>query len=71
MIFSDSFKLDNTKETQWTAFHRTNKLTPVGSFRDAIGLIEQFLGPILVDPTLYSRWQPDMFKWQMREIKST
>jgi predicted nucleotidyltransferase component of viral defense system len=71
MIFSDSFKHDNTKETQWTAFHRTNKLTPVGSFRHAIGLIEQFLGPILVDPTLYSRWQPDMFKWQMRESKST
>lgn len=70
MIFSDSFKSDNTKETQWTAFHRTNKLTPVGSFRDAIGLIEQFLGPILVDPKPYSRWQPDLFRWQMRERKS-
>ena len=64
MIFSDSLRYDNTKETQWIAFHRTNKLTPVGSFRDAIGLIEQFLGPILVDPKLHSRWQPDLFQWQ-------
>ena len=28
MIFSDSFVSDNTKETQWSAFHKTNKLTP-------------------------------------------
>jgi predicted nucleotidyltransferase component of viral defense system len=71
MIFNDSFKHDNTKETQWTAFHRTNKLTPVGSFKDAIGLIEQFLGPILVEPKLYSRWQPVLLQWQMHERKST
>ncbi|MDP2885803.1 MAG: nucleotidyl transferase AbiEii/AbiGii toxin family protein [Ignavibacteria bacterium] len=71
MIFSDAFMSDNTKDTQWTAFHRTNKLTPVGSFRDAIGLIEQFLGPILLDPKPYLRWQPDLFRWQMRERNGT
>ena len=71
MIFSDSFVSDNTKETQWSAFHKTNKLTPVGSFRDAIGLIEQFLGPILVNPKPYLRWRPDLFRWQMRDSEST
>ena len=70
MIFSDAFKSHSNKETQWTAFHATNKLTPVGSFRDAIGLIERFLEPILVDPKPYSRWQPDQFRWQVRERKS-
>lgn len=69
MIFSDAFKSDGNKERQWTAFHATNKLTAIGSFRDAVGLIEQFLQPILVDPKLYSRWQPDLFRWQMRERK--
>jgi predicted nucleotidyltransferase component of viral defense system len=71
MIFSDAFMSDNTKDAQWTAFQRTSKLTTVGSFRDAIGLIEQFLGPILLDPKLYLRWQPDLFRWQMRERKRT
>ncbi len=70
MIFSDAFKSDSNKQTQWTAFHATNKLTPVGPFRDAIGLIERFLEPILVDPKPYSRWQPDQFKWQTHEGKS-
>jgi predicted nucleotidyltransferase component of viral defense system len=64
MIFSDSFKSDDTKETQWTAFHRTNKLTPIGSFKDAIGLIEQFLEPILAGPESYSSWLPHKFRWQ-------
>jgi hypothetical protein len=70
-IFSDAFMSDDTKDSQWTAFHRTNKLTPMGSFREAIGLIEQFLGPILVDPKPFSRWQPDQFRWQLRERNDT
>lgn len=70
LIFSVAFKSDVNKETQWTAFHATYRLTPVGSFRDAIGLIERFLEPILVDPKPYSGWQPDVFRWQMRERKS-
>lgn len=70
-IFSDAFMSDNPKETQWIAFHRTNNLTPVGSFRDAIGLIEQFLGPILVNPKPFSRWHPDLFQWQVRESESS
>jgi predicted nucleotidyltransferase component of viral defense system len=67
MIFSDTFKSDGNKQTQWSAFHTTNRLDPIGSFRDAIGLIERFLEPILADPKPYSRWQPDLFRWQMRE----
>jgi hypothetical protein len=70
MIFSDAFKSDGNKETQWTAFHATNKLTPIGSFRDAIGLIERFLEPILVDPKPYSRWLPDQFRWKSRSQES-
>ena len=67
LIFSDVFKSDGNKQTQWSAFHATNRLDPIGSFRDAIGLIERFLEPILADPKPYSRWQPDLFRWQMRE----
>jgi predicted nucleotidyltransferase component of viral defense system len=70
-IFSDAFMSDNSKDTQWTAFHRTNKLTPIGSFKDALGLIEQFLRPVLVDPKPFSRWQPDQFRWQLRESESS
>jgi predicted nucleotidyltransferase component of viral defense system len=69
MIFSDAFKSDSNKETQWTAFHATNKLTPVGSFRDAIELIERFLEPIMIDPNPYSRWQPDQLQWQRHEMR--
>ncbi|MFH0989665.1 MAG: nucleotidyl transferase AbiEii/AbiGii toxin family protein [bacterium] len=29
MIFSDTFKSDSTKEIQWTAFHKTNKLKSI------------------------------------------
>ena len=66
MFFSDSFKSDNTKERQWIAFHTTNKLKPVGSFREALRMIEDFLGPILVDPESLSHWRPDQFRWQSR-----
>lgn len=69
VIFSDAFKSDGTKERQWVAFHRTNKLTPIGSFKDALVCIEQFLEPILIDPKRYSHWQPDLQRWQFRESK--
>jgi predicted nucleotidyltransferase component of viral defense system len=70
LIFGDSFANDHGRETQWVAFHATNKLTPVGTFGEAIALIDRFLEPILVDPTSYLRWQPDRFQWQMHDGKS-
>jgi predicted nucleotidyltransferase component of viral defense system len=63
-VFSDAFKGDSDRAAQWNAFHTTNKLTPIGSFKDAIGLIEQFLEPILADPEFHLTWLPYEFRWQ-------
>ncbi len=66
VIFNDTFKNDENKETQWIAFHRTNKLTRTGSFKEAIILIEQFLEPALTALNRYSHWQADQLQWQLR-----
>jgi predicted nucleotidyltransferase component of viral defense system len=65
-IFDDPFRNDEAKAAQWVAFHITHGLTPLGPFNEAIALIEQFLEPILVNPTSYLSWQPDQYRWQRR-----
>jgi predicted nucleotidyltransferase component of viral defense system len=71
VIFTDAFATDNNMESQWSAFHRTNKLPPTGSFKETITLIEQFLTPMLSDPTPYSHWQPDLLQWRLLPRKSS
>jgi len=69
MIFGDPFMNDHSKAEQWSAFHITNRLASIRSFREAIALIEQFLEPILANPTPYLSWEPDLCKWQIRNGK--
>ena len=69
IIFSDAFMSDKSKEAQWTAFHATNKLESVGSFREALRMIEDFLGPLLADPEPLMRWRPEQFRWQYHSQK--
>jgi predicted nucleotidyltransferase component of viral defense system len=66
IIWSTTFKKDESKERQWNAFHTTNKLDLLGTWIDSVEMTERFLEPILEHPERYSQWQPDKFRWQER-----
>jgi len=69
VIWSNEYKSDTQREKQWNAFHKTNKLSKVGTIEDIIEMLEKFLEPILVDHKQYSEWLPDQFKWQKQHKK--
>lgn len=61
-VFSDEFKLDKKKESQWKAFLTKNKITYDKSFLEVISMIEQFINPIF--SILSLNWNPEIWKWE-------
>ena len=45
-VFSDEFKQDHIKQTQWMAFLRKHNLQFETTFRTVVNTIEQFLEPL-------------------------
>ena len=67
-IYSDSFKSDESKVSQWKAFLSKNDLTIDLSFAEAIEEIQQFMEPIHNKPKNNSsyamQWDVELVKWQ-------
>jgi predicted nucleotidyltransferase component of viral defense system len=68
LIWSDDYKKDYKQEKQWTAFHTTNKLDIVGTWTESIGIMEQFLAPV-IDMNVTNKakkyiWNQNTRKWE-------
>ncbi len=61
-IFSNEFKLDKKKESQWKAFLTKNKITFNKSFPEVVTMIEQFINPVFNSKSL--NWNPGIWKWK-------
>lgn len=61
-IFSDEFKSDNKKESQWKAFLNKSKILSDKSFVDIVDNIEKFIEPIFSKKKL--KWNPQKFIWE-------
>jgi predicted nucleotidyltransferase component of viral defense system len=68
IIWSRTYKKGEAHEKQWNAFHTTNKLDLVGTWPESIGMIEQFLEPLISAKTneAVSRftWIQEKGKWE-------
>ncbi len=67
-IFSDSFKQDAGKNTQWKAFLNKNNITGEASFTDTVTEIQQFINPvyqsIAKEQLFVLQWLPEGFQWK-------
>jgi len=67
-VFSDDFKQDKDKQTQWAAFLNKNGLEKGSNFSDVVGEIQHFLEPVyqsIAEPKDYKQqWLPDKFQWK-------
>lgn len=67
-VFSDEFKQDRDKQTQWLAFLNKNTLEKGIGFVDVIGGIQQFLEPVyqaIAEQRNYKQhWLHDKFQWK-------
>lgn len=61
-IFSDEFKIDNKKESQWKAFLNKSKILSDKTFVDIVNNIEKFIEPIFSKKKL--KWNPQKFIWE-------
>lgn len=61
-IFSEEFKTDIKKESQWKAFLNKNKILSDKTFVDIVNNIEKFIEPIFIKKEL--RWNPQKFIWE-------
>jgi len=66
IVWSKEFKQDIQRGKQWTAFHTTNKLPMVGTLEIIVGILENFLEPILLDDGKLSMWLPGKLEWQKK-----
>ncbi|HED34266.1 MAG TPA: nucleotidyl transferase AbiEii/AbiGii toxin family protein [Gammaproteobacteria bacterium] len=67
-VFSDEFKQDKDKQTQWAAFLNKNGLEKGSLFSGVVGEIQQFLDPIyhaIAEQRSYKQqWLADSFQWK-------
>jgi len=67
-LFSDEFKQDTGKSTQWNAFLNKNNITDEADFSDVVTDIQQFIEPIYraisENRSLAMQWLPDGFCWK-------
>ena len=67
-VFSDEFKQDKSKQTQWAAFLNKNGLEKGSNFSDVVGETQQFLEPIyraIAEQQDYKQqWLSDKFQWK-------
>ena len=67
-VFSDKFKQDKDKQTQWAAFLNKNGLEKGSSYSDVVGEIQHFLEPVyqaIAEQKDYKQqWLPDTFQWK-------
>lgn len=61
-IFSEEYKTDNKKESQWKAFLNKNKILSDNNFVDIVNNIEKFIEPIFSNKKL--KWNPQNFIWE-------
>jgi len=71
-IFTDAFKLDKNKQTQWNAFIKkvnlnVNNSVEVNTFSEVVSAIQIFIEPVyqaIVEQRLFSKqWLCDKFQW--------
>ncbi|MDT8282422.1 MAG: nucleotidyl transferase AbiEii/AbiGii toxin family protein [Gammaproteobacteria bacterium] len=67
-VFSDEFKQDKDKQTQWAAFLNKNGLEKEISFSEVLDSIQRFLEPVyqaIAEQHDYPRqWDPDTYQWK-------
>ena len=67
-VFSDAFKQDKDKQTQWAAFLNKNGLEKGSNFSDIVSEIQQCLEPIyqaIANQREYKQqWLADNFQWR-------
>lgn len=67
-LFSDEFKQDTSKSTQWNAFLNKNNITDETGFSDIVTEIQQFIEPIYQaiseNRSFTMQWLPDIFCWK-------
>jgi len=67
-VFSDEFKQDKDKQTQWAAFLNKNGLEKESNFSDVVSEIQQFLEPvyqaIAQKRDNKQQWLPDRYQWK-------
>ena len=67
-VFSDKFKADEGKQTQWAAFLNKNGLDKEIHFSEVVDDIQQFLGPVyqaIAQQHDYKQeWLSDKFQWK-------
>lgn len=67
-VFSDEFKQDKDKQTQWAAFLNKNGLEKGSNFSDIVGEIQSFLEPvyqsIAAQHDYKQQWLADSFQWK-------
>ena len=61
-IFSEEYKNDNKKESQWKAFLNKSKIRSDKNFIDIVNSIEKFIEPIFSKNKL--KWNPQKFIWE-------
>ncbi len=62
-IFSESFKSDFQKQTQWQAFLQLNKLKENIDFAEIVSQIQSFIQPVFDSKTKNS-WNPNKWEWE-------
>lgn len=62
-VFSESFKGDLQKQTQWQSFLQLNKLYENNSFYETVSQIQLFIKPIF-DSKTKNNWSPEKWEWE-------
>lgn len=63
IVFNETFKNNQQKQTQWASFIQLNKLNLKINFYDAVSKIESFIEPIFKGETK-PNWNPQNWKWE-------
>jgi predicted nucleotidyltransferase component of viral defense system len=67
-VFSDTFKQDKDKQTQWAAFLNKNSLEKGSDFSDVVGEIQHLLEPVyqaIAEQQDYKKqWLSDKYQWK-------
>ncbi len=67
-LFSDDFKQDTGKNTQWKAFLNKNNITGETSFPDIVTEIQLFIEPVYQsiseESSFTMQWIPEDFHWK-------
>ena len=62
-IFSDNFKANKQKQTQWNAFLKRNKLNTETTFPQIVDKIKKFIEPVLSENN-NKTWNPNKWEWK-------